>query len=113
MSWLQGKTLSYILFAAAIVVVALSLVGFISEPVMLSLIGVLGFGGISALRAFIDSTGYKTYISAGLAIIGVIAQAIFPTYVSPDVLQQWLALWGTIAGVSTTQAVVKAQKAKG
>lgn len=109
-SWLKGKAMSYVLFGLAVIMVALNFLGFLSEPIMLTLVGLFGFSGVSALRAFINSQGWKTYFSAAMGVLGIVGQVLLPGAITPEVLMKWLSFWGMIAGVTTAQGVAKAQK---
>ena len=104
---MKSKFLSYLFFGLAVVAVALFVLGIIPESIMIMVIGLFGFAGFAALRAFIDSSGYKTYIIATLGIIGVVAQAL--GLITSEQLSLWLTLWGTIAGITLTQAQSKAK----
>jgi hypothetical protein len=56
--------------------------GWFPAEIAWSIAGLLGFGSIAALRAFIDSKGAKTYVLVGLGILNSLLYA-FGVY-SPD-----------------------------
>ena len=109
-SWANGKPLGYILFALAIVVVLANVLGFIPEAVMLPVIGLLGFGGLGAIRAYINSTGKKTYIMIGLGVLGIVVSQLQPELMTPEKLKQWLTIIGALGGTQTLAGIVKAQE---
>lgn len=100
------EVLPYLLFIGAVVVVMLYVAGFIDESTMLLGIGLLGFPGLAALRTWIESSGYKTYIVAALGVIGVVAYSF--GFISPAQLATWLTIWGLIGGATTAHAAIKA-----
>ena len=104
----KSAIVSYVMFGVAIAVVAANvLFGIIDQAVMLIVIGLLGFSGVAALRTFIDSTGYKTYVMLGL---GVLAFALSQFgIITPEALKAWLSVWGLLTGGTVTHAIQKAQ----
>jgi hypothetical protein len=108
----NNQLLSYVFFAAGVVVVALNIAGIIADNMMLVLLSFFGFSGVAALRQFIEAQGWKTYFAAAMGIVGVIASVLLPSVVSPDVLQEWLLFWGLIAGIGFTHAIGKNQYGK-
>lgn len=107
---LATPALAYGMFALATIAVGVHILGFIPEQVMLALLGLFGFSGIAAWRAFIQSPGLKTYLGSALGIIGIIANGAFPDIVTPDILIKWLTAIGTLTTVSAVHGTQKAQK---
>lgn len=99
-------TPTWLAFIAAVVALALGIMDIVSYELALSLIGVLGFGGLAGLRTFIDSSGSKTFIVAALGVMGVAGFAF--GVITPDQLQIWLAAFGILSGATLTHAALKA-----
>ena len=71
--------------------------------------GLLGFGGVAGMRAFIDSQGWKTHFVAVVGCAGVLALAF--GFVDVAQLSEWLAGWGIVAAAATNHAIQKARAA--
>ena len=105
----NSKLLSYVFFGLAILAVIANFTGFIGEGTLVSLLGFFGFSGIAALRKYIDSQGFKTYLVAGLAILATVAQALIPGTIDPEFMLKFLGFLGVVAGSTTVASVTKAK----
>lgn len=101
----NALTLSYVLFGAAMVSFGLWAAGVIDETLMLTILPMLGFSGVAALRSFVDAEGWKTYVtSASSALGGLLYLAGFFDQAG---LLNWLAAWGVFTAASFAHAVQK------
>jgi hypothetical protein len=103
-----GKPLAYVLFVAAAVAAVLGAIGIIDQNIMTLIMSVTGFGGIAALRAFIDSAGIKTYVLIGGAAVAVGLHLL--KVITLPILQSILAVVFSLCGTTLTAATTKAQE---
>jgi hypothetical protein len=96
---------TWLAFLGAVVALGLGVTGVMGMEISLSLVGVLGFGGLAGLRAFISSSGSKTFIVAALGILGVAGSAF--GVITPEQFQFWLSTFGLLGGAALTHAVLK------
>lgn len=106
MSWAKGKVFAYVFFGVALILILLGTLGVIPMETAVLIAGIVGFpGGVVSLRAYIASSGAKTYIVVGLMIInGLLIVFKVITY------ESGLQIYGFIAavtGVTLTQAQAK------
>ena len=93
-------------FAAGIFAVATSVFGWVPAEVAWGIAGLFGFGTLAAVRAFIDSKGWKTYIiDIPTALLGV-ATAL--GYLSLELYQQIMVIIGLLNVGTIRQADTKA-----
>ena len=102
---LNSKVLTILAGIICLVAVIAFAMGFITESIMFTVLGFVGFGGIAAFRDWIDSQGYKTYVIVGLGLIGSIAMAM--DFITLDVFIAILSLFGVGAAATLTSAVKK------
>jgi hypothetical protein len=96
---------TWLSFLGAVVALGLGVTGVMGMEISLSLVGVLGFGGLAGLRAFIKSSGSKTFIVAALGALGVAGSAF--GVLTPEQFQIWLSTFGLLGGATLTHAVLK------
>ncbi len=96
---------TWLSFLGAVVALGLGVTGVMGMEISLSLVGVLGFGGLAGLRAFISSSGSKTFIVAALGALGVAGSAF--GVLTPEQFQIWLSTFGLLGGATLTHAVLK------
>jgi hypothetical protein len=70
--------------------------------------GLFGFGSLAALRQFIDSAGWKTYVVGGITALAGVLSAF--GVISTDVYKAWLGIAATLGGITVQQALSKAKK---
>jgi len=73
-----------------------------------SIAGIFGFGSIAALRQFINSNGWKTYVVSGITAIAGILSAL--EVIPPDVYKYWMGIAASLSGVTIQQAVRKVKE---
>ena len=71
--------------------------------------GLFGFGSLMALRNFIISKGWKTYVVGGITALAGILSAF--GVIDARVYQAWLAIAAALSGVTVQQALSKAKTA--
>lgn len=71
--------------------------------------GLFGFGSLAALRQFIDSKGWKTYVVGGITALAGILSAF--GVIDATVYRAWLAIAATLGGITVQQALSKAKAA--
>lgn len=93
-------------FVIAIFAVATGVFGWVPAEVAWGIAGLFGFGTLAAVRAFIDSKGWKTYIiDIPTALLGV-ATAL--GYLSLELYQQIMVIIGMLNVGTIRQADTKA-----
>lgn len=102
---IMNQNLVTLFFVAGVAIFAAQTLGYISTEVATAIIGLLGFGGIAGLRAFIDSQGWKTYAVAAIGCAGILALSF--GVISIEQLTAWLAGWGIISGAAINHAIQK------
>jgi len=103
---LNSKILTILAAVICVASVVAFAIGFIGEGVLLTILGFVGFTGVGALRDWIDSQGYKTYVIVGLGLVGSIAMAI--GWIDLNTFMAVLTLLGVGAAGTLTLAVKKA-----
>jgi hypothetical protein len=73
---LNSKFLTILALVICLASVIAFVLGFITQGIMLTILGFVGFPGVAALRDWIDSQGFKTYVIVGLGLVGSIAMAL-------------------------------------
>ena len=96
-------------FVTGVCVFAAQILGYLSPQIATALYGLLGFGGVAGMRAFIDSQGWKTHFVAVVGCAGVLALAF--GFVDVAQLSEWLAGWGIVAAAAINHAIQKARAA--
>ena len=71
--------------------------------------GIFGFGSLAALRKFIESKGWKTYVVGGITVLAGILAAF--DVIDMIVYQAWLAIAAALSGITVQQALSKAKPA--
>ena len=94
--------IAVILIVAAFIAFTL---GYIGENVLLTILGFAGFGGMAAFRDWIDSQGYKTYVIAGIGILGTVG--MITNFVTPDVFIAILTVFIGTGAVTLSHAAKK------
>lgn len=102
---LNSKILTIIASVLCVAVIIAFVLGYVGESIMLTILGFAGFSGVAALRDWIDSQGWKTYLMAGMGILGTIAMTL--GWITPDVFIALLTLFGMGAAGTTIAAVKK------
>ena len=109
-SWAKGKELSYVTFALGMIVAVGGALGYIPDTVMITLLSVFGFSGLAGLRAFLDSTGWKTY---AVAIVGIAATVLNSLgYVTADQMYLIIGILVPAGGGTLMQGISKSQNKK-
>lgn len=106
MSWLKGKFIAYLFFGVAIIVLGLGTLEIVPMETAVIIAGLIGFpGGVVALRAYINSLGYKSYLTAGLMVVAslLILLKIVPYEMGVKIL----GFLASITGITLTQATAK------
>ena len=104
----KNGTMAILFFIVSAIAIALYTFGYLPESTALVVIGLFGFSGFGAVRAWLNGKGWKTWGSVILGVIGIVLEAF--GVITPDQLAKWLAFWGTIAGVGIGHAVHKMGK---
>lgn len=102
----QGSLVAFLL---AVVSLALRALGYIEDQLFLVLLGLFGFSGIAALRAYIAEKGLKTYAVVVGAALGVVA--LLTNVATPEQVGYWFAALGIVSGATLGHAVFKTRKA--
>ena len=69
--------------------------------------GIFGFGSVTALRTFIDSQGWKTYVTAGVPIIlGIL---LLVNIIDLQTYKALVEAFTPLTGMAVAHAVQKAQ----
>lgn len=97
-------------FALAVAALAVRALGFIDDTIFLVLIGLGGFSGLAALRAFIEEKGLKTYAVVIGGLLGVVG--LVTNVATPEQVGYWFAALGLISGVTLGHAVYKSKQVK-
>ena len=95
---LNSKILVIIATLICVVTIIAFVLGYTGESVMLTILGFAGFGGVAAFRDWIDSQGWKTYLIAGIGILGTIG--LITNFITAEVFIALLTLFG--AGSAAT-----------
>lgn len=88
---LNSKVLTIIAIIIICVAAIAWLMGYVTEGIFLAVLGFAGFGGMAAFRDWINSQGYKTYVVAGVGILGTIG--LVTNYITPEVFIAILTLF--------------------
>jgi len=99
---------SYVFFVLAVLSLVAYTLNWIDETIMMTLLGLFGFNGVAALRAYIESKGWKTYSVAIAGVLGSLGVAF--GVLSPDAAAVWFGFFGVISGATLTHAVQKANQ---
>ena len=100
--------ISVLLVVGACAAFAASVLGFISEPILFAILGLLGFSSVGAIRFFVESKGWKTYFVTGVGFLGSLALAF--GYITPEAFLSWMALAGVGSASSLVHGYQKAIK---
>ena len=100
---------SYIGMALAVVAIVASVVMPDYASLMWTVAGVLGYGSIAALRAQIDSKGWKT--TATFVVVVVLSGLQLFSVITPEMYQLLLAAFAPIIGMTFQQALAKSPTA--
>lgn len=100
------KILGYVGFAIALLAQIAGFSGIIPVTIANLIGGLFGFGGLIAVRCWIEAKGLKTKIIGGL---GILASILVGVNVLPlTAYFMLIGFLGTLAGVTITQAIAKA-----
>ena len=104
---MDSKNLAYAGFGVAVLAIVTGVFGWFPAEIVWGVAGFFGFGGIGALRNFIDSEGWKTYA----AIIPPMVSGVLMLFNVIDLVtyQLLIAAFVPVTGATVTQGVVKAQ----
>lgn len=89
---LNSKVLVIIATLICVASIIAFVLGYAGESVMLTILGFAGFGGVAAFRDWIDSQGWKTYLVAGVGILGTIG--LVTNFITAEVFIALLTLLG-------------------
>ena len=104
----EGKPwAAYVGFAVGIVAMMAGVFGWFDPAIAWGLAGIFGFGGVAALRQYLESKGWKTY--ALVAINVVLSVLLALNVITPDVYAQLIAVFGGLTAVTVVQGVSKAK----
>jgi len=93
---LNSKVLTIIAIVVIVAAFIAFTLGYVGENVLLTILGFAGFSGMAAFRDWIDSQGYKTYVVAGIGILGTIG--LVTNNITPDV---FIAILTAFLGTGT------------
>ena len=107
---MKNQFLVYVGFSLALIAALGGVVYPEYAEVAWGIAGLFGFGSLAALRQFIDSKGWKTYVVGGITALAGILSAF--GVISADVYKAWLAIASTLGGITVQQALSKAKTVK-
>lgn len=81
--------------------------GWFPAEIAWSIAGLFGFGGIAALRAYIESSGWTTYAYIGGQIVNTVLFMAFSVY-DLVTFQTLMGLLATLTGIGITNGYNKA-----
>jgi len=111
LSWAQGKVWAYVFFGVALIILLLGTLGIMPMETSVLIAGIVGFpAGLASLRAYIDSSGAKTYIVVGLFILNGVL--ILFQVIPYDTGLKVYSFIVSVAGITLTQAQTKALNPK-
>ena len=96
---------SYIGFGLGCLAIVLSIIEPDWGSVLWVVAGVLGFGSVASLRAFIDSKGIKTY--AIFAVIAISSVLQIMNVISLEMYQMIIVAFAPLTGITMQQALAK------
>lgn len=102
---LNSKVLTYVAGALVLVAIIAGTLGFIETSLMLTIIGFAGFGGVVSFRDWVDSQGWRTYVQAGLGILGTAAMAL--NWITIEQFILVIGIFGTGSAASLLAAAKK------
>ena len=97
--------LPYVSFGAAVIILAVFVLGYIDNATMLIGLSIFGFTGVGSLRSWVDAQGWKTYFFLAIGVVGLIAYVF--KWIDQQMFQYWLSAWGLISGATIADAVNK------
>jgi hypothetical protein len=107
MNWqLESPALAYVGFVLGLVASLTGIFGWFPAEIAWSIAGLFGFGGIAALRAFIESSGWTTYAYVGLQIINTVCFMILNLY-DLLVFQTLMGLIASLTGIGLSNGYKK------
>ncbi len=92
-------------FAAGAVIYAAYVLGFISETIMLAILGLVVPGGMTQLRLIIKTPGFKTFGVAAIIALGAVG--LLTGFATPDQVGLWYGGWGIVGGLTLAHAIQK------
>jgi hypothetical protein len=95
---INSPALAYVGFALGLVAALTGIFGWFPAEIAWSIAGLFGFGGIAALRAFIESSGWTTYAYVGLQIINTVCFMAFHLY-DLETFQTLMGLVAALTGI--------------
>ncbi len=107
---MKNQYLVYVGFAIALIAALGGVIYPEYAEVAWGIAGLFGFGSLAALRQFIDSKGWKTYVLGGITALAGILAAF--GVITPNVYKAWLGIAATLGGITVQQALSKAQVKK-
>lgn len=96
---------SYIGMGLAAIAMVLGVILPEYSSIVWSIAGFLGFGSVAALRAAVDSKGWKTFASFGVIVIVLGLQLL--GVITPEVAQQLMLIFAPITAITFQQALAK------
>jgi hypothetical protein len=102
----KKNIITYVGFAIAIFAVATGVFGWVPAEVAWGIAGLFGFGTLAAVRTFIDSKGWKTYLIDIPTALAGLATAL--GWLSLELYQQIMVVIGMLNVGTIRQADTKA-----
>jgi hypothetical protein len=113
MNWqLESPALAYVGFALGLVAALTGIFGWFPAEIAWSIAGLFGFGGIAALRAFIESSGWTTYVYVGLQIVNTVLFMALNLY-DLETFQTLMGLIASLTGIGLANGVKKVEAPSG
>ena len=105
---LESPFIKYLGFIIAVIASVSGIFGWMDPSYIWAIAGIFGFANLAALRNFIESSGSKTFIIAGMGCI-VSVLSIFE-FIPLELFSQLMAVISSIGGITLIQAQAKAIK---
>jgi len=111
MDFLNNKQyLTYVGLIFAFFAIVAQALGWLDPVLAWGIAGLFGFGSIVTLRTYIESSGWKTYVAAGVpTILGVM---LLLGLIDLNTYKLLVAAFAPLTGVTITQAISKEKQLK-
>ena len=101
---------TYLGLVIAFLAVIAEALGWLDPVLAWGIAGLFGFGSMMALRTFIESKGWKTYIAAGVpTLLGIL---LLLGLIDVTTYKALITAFAPLTGITVTQALSKEKKLK-